>query len=67
MSSNIPFTTQSNTDASKCFKRRKRGAKKHALVIDIRKMFARQISKVQLHRRKLQSKVRKNLEVGAQR
>jgi len=28
MSSNIPFTIQSNADASKCFKRRKRGAKK---------------------------------------
>jgi len=30
-----------------------------------RKMFARQISKVQLHRRRLQSKARKNLKVGA--
>jgi len=66
MSSNIPFTTQSNADASKCFKRRKRG-QKNILVSDFRKMFARQISKVQLHWRKLQSKVRKNLEVGAQR
>jgi len=66
MSRNIPFTTQSNADASKCFKRQKRGAKK-IFVSDIRKMFAKQMSKVQLHRRKLQSKVRKNLEVGAQR
>jgi len=30
-------------------------------------MFARQTSKVQLRRRRLQSKVRKNLKVGAQR
>jgi len=29
MSSNIPFTTQSNADASKRFERRKRGAKKY--------------------------------------
>jgi len=66
MSRNIPFATQSNADASKCFKRKKRGAK-NILVSDFRKMFARQISKAQFHRRKLQSKVRKNLEVGAQR
>jgi len=66
MSSNIPITTQTNADASKCFKRRKRGAK-NILVSDFRKVFARQISKVQLHWRKLQSKVPKNLEVGAQR
>jgi len=30
-------------------------------------MFPRQISKVQLHRRRFQSKVRKNLKVGALR
>jgi len=30
-------------------------------------IFARQISEVQLHRRRLQSKVCKNLKVGAQR
>jgi len=29
MSSNMPFTTQSNTDASKCFKQKKRGTKKY--------------------------------------
>jgi len=29
ISSNIPFTTQSNADPSKCFKQRKRGAKKY--------------------------------------
>jgi len=44
-----------------------RGEQKNILVSDFRKMVARQISKVQLHRRKLQSEVRKNLEVGAQR
>jgi len=44
-----------------------RGEQKNILVSDFRKMFARQISKVQLHRRKLQSKPCKNLEVGAQR
>jgi len=66
MSSNIPFATQSNADVSKCFKRRKRGAK-NILVSDFRKIFARQISKVQLQQQKLQSKVRKNLAVGAQR
>jgi len=47
--------------------KKKEGSKKTILVSDFRKMFARQISKVQPHRRKLQSKVRKNLEVGAQR
>jgi len=68
MSSNIPFTTQTNPDTSKCFKRRKRVAK-NILVSDFSNMFARQIStsSVQPHRRKLQSKARKNLEVGAQR
>jgi len=30
-------------------------------------MFVRQVSKVQLHRRRLQSKVRKNLKAGVQR
>jgi len=44
-----------------------RGEQKNILVSDIRKMFARQTSKIQLHRRKMQSKVRKNLEVAAQR
>jgi len=44
-----------------------REEQKSVLVSDFRKMFARQISKLQLHRRKLQSKVRINLEVGAQR
>jgi len=47
------------------FQATKEGSKENLLVSDIRKMFARQISK--LHRRKLQSKVGKNLEVGAQR
>jgi len=36
-------------------------------VSDFTKMFARQLSKIQLHRRRLQSKVRKYLKVGAQR
>jgi len=45
----------------------KKEESKNILVSDFRKMFVRQISKVQLHRRKLQSKVRKILEVGAQR
>jgi len=36
-----------------------RREQKNILVSDFKKMFARQISKVQLHRRKLQSKVRK--------
>jgi len=44
-----------------------REEQKNILVSDFRKMFARQISEVQLHRRKLQSKVSKNLEVGEQR
>jgi len=83
MSSSIPFATQSDADASKCFKWRKwqlsglcwtetvevrkEGSKQNILVSDFRKMFARQISQVQLHRRRLQSKARKNLEVGEQR
>jgi len=82
MSSNTPLTTQSNADASKCFKSRKwplsgpcgtetvevkkEGSKQNIFVSDFRKMSARQISKLQLHRRRLQSKVRKNLKVGAQ-
>jgi len=45
----------------------KKGSKQNILVSDFRKMFARKISKVQLHRRRLQSKVRKNLKAGAQR
>jgi len=49
------------------FQGKKERSKKNILVGDFRKMFARQISKVQLHRRKLQSKLRKNLKVGAQR
>jgi len=44
-----------------------RGEQKNIFVSDFRKMLARQISEVQLHRRKLQNKVRKNLKVGAQR
>jgi len=47
--------------------REEREEQKNILVSDFRKMFARQISNVQLHRRKMQSKVRQNLEVGAQR
>jgi len=49
------------------FQAKKEGSKKNIFVSDFRKMLARQISEVQLHRRKLQNKVRKNLEVGAQR
>jgi len=49
------------------FQAKKWGGQKNILVSDFRKMYARQISKAQLHRRKLQSKVRKNLEVGTQR
>jgi len=44
-----------------------RGEQKNILVSDFRKMFARQIPKVQLHRRRLQNKVRKNLKIGAKR
>jgi len=44
-----------------------RGERKNILLSDFRKIFARQISKVQLHRRKLPSKVHKNLEVAGQR
>jgi len=49
------------------FQVKKGWSKKNILVSDFRKMFARQISEVQLHRRRLQSIVRKNMEVGAQR
>jgi len=49
------------------FQVKKEGSKQNILVSDFGKMFARQISQVQLHRRRLQSKVRKNLKVGAQR
>jgi len=49
------------------FQVKKEGSKQNILVSDFRKMFARQISKAQLHRRKLQSKLHKNLKVGAQR
>jgi len=49
MFSNIPFTTQSNADASKMFQAKKEG-QKNILVSDFRIMLARQISKVQLHR-----------------
>ena len=81
--SSIPFTTQSDVDASKCFRwrkwplsgpcgtkaveKKKEGSKQNILVSYFRKMFARQILKVQLHRRRMQSKVRKNLKIGAQR
>jgi len=49
------------------FQVKKEGSKQNILVNNFRKMFARQISKVQLHQRRLQSKVRKNLKIGAQR
>jgi len=49
------------------FQVKKEGSKQNILVSDFKKMFARQISKVQLHRRRLQSKVLKNLKVDAQR
>jgi len=49
------------------FQVKKEGSEQNILVSDVRKLFARQISKVQLHRRRLQSKVRKNLKLGAQR
>ena len=64
MSGSTPFTTQSNADALKCFKWRKRGGN-NILVSDFRKMFARQISKVHLHWQRLQSKVHKNFKVDA--
>jgi len=41
---------------------KREGSKQNILVSDFRKMFARQVSKVQLHRGRLQSKVRKKLE-----
>jgi len=49
------------------FKVKKEGSNQNILVSDFRKMFARQISNAQFHRRRLQTKVRKNLKVGAQR
>jgi len=49
------------------FQVKKEESKQNIMASDFRKMFARQISKVQLHRRRLQSKVRKNLKLGAQR
>jgi len=49
------------------FQVKKAGSKQNILVSDFRETFAKQMSKAQLHRRRLQSKVRKNLKVGAQR
>jgi len=49
------------------FQVKKEGSKQNKLVSVFRKMFARQISKVQLHRRRLQSKMYKNLKVGGKR
>jgi len=49
------------------FQMKKEESKQNILVSDFRKMFTRQIPKVQLHRRRLQIKVRKNMEVGAKR
>jgi len=50
------------------FQVKKEGSKQDLLVLsDFRKMFARQLSNEQLHRRRLQNKVRKNLKVGAKR
>jgi len=48
------------------FQVKKEGSKQNILLSDFKNMFAIQISKVQLHRRRLQTKVRKNLKVGAQ-
>jgi len=42
---------------------KKEGSKQNILVSDLRKMFARQISEVQLHRRRLQSKARKTCQL----
>jgi len=42
------------------FQVKKEGSKQNMLVSDFGKMFARQLSKVQLHWRRLQSKMRKN-------
>jgi len=44
------------------FQMKKEGSKQNILVSDFRKMFSRQISKVQLHRRRLQNKMRQKLE-----
>jgi len=49
------------------FQVKKEASKQNILVSDFRKMFSRQISKVQRNRRKMQYKVRKNLKLGAQR
>jgi len=49
------------------FQVKKEGSKSNILMSALKKMFARQISEVPLHRRRLQSKVHKNFEVGAQR
>jgi len=42
------------------FQAKKEGSKQNILVSDFWKMFARQTAKVQLHRRRLQKKVRIN-------
>jgi len=66
MSSNIPFTTQSNADASKCFKRKKRGAKKY-----VGEWFRENVCKINIKSTTSSAKTAKqrsqNLEVGAQR
>jgi len=49
------------------FQVKKEWIKQNILVSAFRKMFPRQISEVQLHRRRLQNKVRKNMTVGAKR
>jgi len=49
------------------FQVKKVGSKQNILVSDFKNMFAIQLSKVQLHRRRLQSRVRKNVKVGAER
>jgi len=49
------------------FQVKKETRKQNVSVSDHTKMFARQISKAQLHQRRLQSKVRKILKVGVQR
>jgi len=45
------------------FQVKKEGSKQNILVSDFRKMFARQKSKVQFHRRRLQSRVRKTCKL----
>jgi len=44
--------------------REERGEQTKILVNDFRKIFARHVSKVELHRRRLQRKVCKKLKVG---